>query len=118
MNVALLEKITEAILVNPTDFSMDQWHCETTHCIGGWAQRCSGVEETTDVQQMAELLGIEYKRNSHQLVDEDCQAGRLFLASLWPKVFRDVYYATKDNSARAQVAAARISHFIATEGRE
>lgn len=121
MNIPLLEKIAEVIEAQPELFDMGYWHCETTHCIGGWAQRLSGRAENIDTQDMADLLGIELTSDDDCLVYDECEAGRLFLSDNWPTQFRDAYEIANnsDNQAmKAKVAADRIRHFIATSGRE
>lgn len=124
MNVALLEKIAEVIVEQPDNFDMGDWHCDSSHCIGGWAQLLSGLPQTKDASNMADLLGLEFE--PERLEDEgpdlhahdNCESGRLFYEGNWPSKFR--YYGSEeyDSADVARVAAARIRHFIATEGRE
>lgn len=120
MNVPLLEKIIETIVTNPDDFAMRVWHCGAEHCIGGWSQVLSGVAESEDVAAMAALLGIEFKSafGDGILLDPACASGRLFLTQCWPEQFLIAYRDAADTTEGAQVAANRIRHFIATEGRE
>lgn len=108
MNVALLEKIAETIVDNCGDFDMGNWHCGTVHCIGGWAEVLTGNEKSYSAAKKAKILGLN--------VDE---SDRLFSLFDWPVTFRNAYRnAKRDMSAKAQIAADRIRHFIATEGRE
>lgn len=121
MNVELLRKIAAVIQEKPEEFDMRMWHaknaCATTHCIGGWAQVLSGVPEDEDrPDQMASLLGLSYEiveEDGAINLDTDCEASRLFFRHNWPTQFQ---------RPRASIdpvnAAARIEHFIATEGRE
>lgn len=139
MNVELLEKVKAAILAEPKAFDMGTWHritsphlgyshwgdtlcdsldeysseivlgCNTTHCIAGWAEVIAAADgrvfDSLDTEHNAKrLLGLDYT-----------QARRLFYADEWPFPFdRDYKYAAK----RAKIAAARIDHFIATNGEE
>lgn len=126
MNKELLLKIKEQILKEPTRFYMGDWNynCGTAHCIGGWASVLSGrtplsaIESfrggTSEQQIAAELLRLDYTT-----------ASALFHVSSWPPTFKNAYYVIEDkddrtnrNQALAEVAAQRIDHFIATEGRE
>jgi hypothetical protein len=124
MNVELLRKIAAVIQEKRGQFDMRFWHhrkdtgfradalcslpeevrisCKTTHCIAGWAQvlapnRDCTVEAEEDAKR---VLGLNHD-----------QASRLFYADHWPKGF-GAWKATK------RQAAARIEHFIATNGAE
>lgn len=122
MNVELLRKIAAVIQEKPTEFRMSSWHgiCRTTHCIGGWAQVLSGEKESTDSFAMAKLLDIEAIADEvdDSEIDSECEAGRLFFCSWWPKQFLGAYMETDGDKAMAKIAAARIEHFIATGGAE
>jgi hypothetical protein len=106
VNVKLLRKISDHIQANPELFNMARFaepgKCGTMHCIGGWAAELSGKDESvTDSEEMATLLEIDR-----------AQAERLFYAhgETWERF--GCYDAT------AEQAAARIEHFIATDGAE
>lgn len=123
MNIELLRKIAAVIQENPRQFSIRDWHtakglgpfgklntipekkrvaCGTTHCIAGWAQVLSSKSSHSGwAKEVAmEKLGL----------NED-EANRLFYADNWPRGFGG-------NNTNAVKTAARIEHFIATEGRE
>lgn len=107
MNVELLEKIAEVIVNDPAHFDMNYFThetaCGTTHCIGGWAETISGVHDYEDYSGATALE-----------MDGD-QASRLFFADEWPERFQG----EKDPwSPTPKQAAARIRHFIATDGAE
>ena len=114
MNSKLLLKVKEAILAEPDNFDMDQWHCGTSHCICGWAQVLSGkVKDSFNTDSHTEvgmkLLGLT----------DVTQAMTLFYTSCWPQPFRQSYLNIfKDDpdlkKQQAEVAARRIDHFIAT----
>jgi hypothetical protein len=121
MNVELLQQVKQVILADPDSFRMDTWTCGTAHCIAGWAlllrdipivggpslskQRTVSDEHPGDVA--AELLGLS-----------DDEQLSLFNCYHWPVEFHARYRESPDRRARAQVAAERIDHFIATAGRE
>lgn len=129
MNVDLLREIAEVIMSKPNHFNMNSWHCDTQHCIGGWAQVLSNAPQTKDPEAMANLLGIEFVRETDRdIVDEGdihaaegCQAGRLFYQENWPEEFivcGDDDCPDHPYRSDAEAAAHRIDHFIATKGRE
>jgi hypothetical protein len=123
MNVKLLREIAKVIQEKPKQFSLASWHksktdgvqgvlcnlpkakqvaCGTTHCIAGWAQvlapdRDCTVPARADGQR---VLGLSNE-----------QANRLFFGEYWPKG----YGGYRTNAAKA---AARIEHFIRTNGAE
>lgn len=135
MNVKLLRKVAKHILAEPRRLLMRTWileksdrvmairyggrsarstrpfaKCGTAACISGWACIVSGrreeAKESSFMDIGMELLGIDYP-----------QAHRLFGPENWPKKFRP---GLKDDGKKstAKVAAARIEHFIKTEGKE
>lgn len=132
MNVELLETIKARILAEPDAFRMDQWTCGTAHCIAGWALKLSGVDLTNPGGFPWEQLtvgGEEPSAAAAKVLDlsteEDAEwdtqpseAGRLFHVSSWPSAFEDRYCDAEERAARAQIAAERIDHFIATGGAE
>jgi hypothetical protein len=124
MNVELLRKIAAVIQIRRGQFSMKCWHkekgqmygvesfceipepkrevCGTTHCFAGWAQVLSPERNCrADAEEDARRL--------LELSQEEAQ--RLFYADNWPRGFGGW-------NANAKKAAARIEHFIATDGRE
>lgn len=64
MNIELLRKIQEVIAAKPDEFDINSWHshgvCNTTHCIGGWAQVICGAPQNRRADEMAQLLGLEF----------------------------------------------------------
>jgi len=129
MNVKLLRKVAEYILAEPKRFFMPdfvRWkesrldrlrnkhdgkiidrpfpRCGTAACIGGWVCILSDKKETADSEVAAELLQI----------NKD-QAERLFFNA--PSKFWDIW--SGDGTKKtAKLAAARIEHFIRTDGKE
>jgi hypothetical protein len=111
MNVKLLRKIKKHILAYPKTFAMSFWQeprrvsesrpCGTAACIGGWAKLLTKDRKLT----AADALGL-----SHQ------GAWLLFNMHRWPSRFQTK--AKEETAAFARNAAARIDHFIATDGRE
>jgi hypothetical protein len=139
MNVKLLRQVAAAILNEPKAFDMEAWFdhssqvapCGTTACIGGWMGVIlmkkkrpgdliiSGGWEWDVVNQKMEHLAL-HKTWGECGLDQD-QRDRLFYDYNWPDEFMVAYNEAKalgDYEAAAMVAAARIEHFIATEGRE
>lgn len=136
MNTELLLEIKDHILVEPTRLMMDDFisrgepgeefyadngtqiypACGTVGCIAGWACILSLNEN--------ELKHIDPEYKGAELLGLDCDSGfstnsaRLFFTSCWPKSLMEDYEQAGSVSERANIAAKRIDHFIATEGRE
>lgn len=128
MNIELLLQVKEKILQEPENFGMLDWfgvnslgeQCGTAACIAGHTCLLGGI-----------LLGVIYPKVPSEfsafaphiyakrlLQIKSPHADALFVSALWPAQFRDAYSATTDLRIAAKVAAKRIDHFIATEGRE
>lgn len=126
MNKDLLIQVKHKILENPDHFSMSEWFsdfngqehfrypdmqeasCGTTACIAGWAlslAKPGGKIYESLQHDAAEVLDISYSRSDD-----------LFYQSYWPTAFRAQYLEARNNKERAEAAARRIDHFIATEG--
>ena len=140
MNVALLEKIIEAIQAQPEKFDMSRWFnrlqdendnfCGTTQCIGGWAlvlgMSIDPIEDIyyteNDGSRLAESANGEKQwinDIAQKVLDLSfCQADRLFHVMNWNEKFMRDYDDAQTPEEKAAVAVARIRHFIATEGRE
>lgn len=106
MNTELLLQIRDKILEEPENFDMDNWHCGTAHCIAGWAQLMA-TKSTSPCftnEDASDALELSYG-----------EAMRLFWDQNWPAEFRQPCTVA---GQRAKQAAARIMHFISTEGRE
>jgi hypothetical protein len=126
MNVKLLRRVKKHILEEPRRLCM-AWYvikksedkkliagrpfakCNTAACIAGWTLELNKIEVNpyeSEHIRACKLLDISY--------DEGL---RLFEPSSWPLKFRD---GRRDDGTEetAQVAAARIEHFIKTKGRE
>lgn len=118
MNVDLLLKVKERILVDPDHFGMDHFIfesvCQTTRCIGGWAQHLAGDRAYRQVFRDDAGYALPGQR---ELGLTDHEAARLFYIEEWPMYF-SAYSGTGHRSTTAKNAALRIDHFIATEGRE
>lgn len=122
MNVKLLRKIAKVIQERPREFDMRWLHvknnalgwdepaemdCGTAHCICGWA---AVIKNNPNLQN--NVIGYE----AFGILP--AQANRLFFVGGWPSALRERYKKAKLDRTRARIAAARIEHFIATEGRE
>lgn len=135
MNVKLLRKVKKHILEEPKRLMMQGWRrkkshdrptvlavdkdgldenrpfarCGTAACIGGWACIIAKKEP--------EHYGDHFRVARKLLELTSLQASRLFAPSLWPG---DFMAGTTDDGKKktAQIAAARIEHFIKTKGRE
>jgi hypothetical protein len=139
MNVKLLKKIKREILKEPLRFNMDFWigtndrtaPCHTTACIAGWATILD-IKRVQPKKSWAEIGTIVEENLTDQ--DRFCEDGAaklglspyqtqvLFYERNWPKQFQDNFGGRETKRAkrlrRAKLAAARIDHFIQTEGRE
>lgn len=134
MNTKLLRQIKEHILAEPKRLYMGEWirrkthpnqmimdreyhyrefaGCDTAACIAGWAVLLSSPKPDS----VGQLGGVSEQATNLLDLSQD-SAYRLFAPRRWPEQFWD---GTKDDGTRhtAQVAAARIEHFISTEGAE
>lgn len=126
MNTELLLKVKAAILAEPKTFQMWQWvetdsdsPCGTSACIAGHAVAIDrGMKRLNGLLSMDE--SIESK-GCQALELTPKQANTLFFRVHWPTNFSEDYEDEMDNGSAigmAQSAAARIDHFIATDGRE
>lgn len=111
MKIRLLRKIQKQILTEPDRFWMGQWHCGTSHCLGGWAQTLLGLKEKCDGFYNEKYLQAHFGLT-------ETQAGRLFWTIGWPKKFRNLYLNAANRPQQAVVASARIDHFIKTKGKK
>lgn len=128
MNIPALRQIQEKIRQEPRQFYMSAWfkqapeipNCGTAACIAGWAE-CIKKEkkpleiykndDTFILSEVVQYLGLT-----------EAQALRLFFDTRWPKQFKgpswtgslDHYPADQ----KAELAIARIDHFINTNGEE
>lgn len=122
MNIPLLRKVQSAILAEPEKFDMSAFfrkaekpECGTTACIGGWAialskNRMPSISmdnSSTNDDRAERLLGLSCEQGWTLLYDR-----------WWPEPFRKQYKKAQTAKQRAEIAAKRIGHFIATEGRE
>lgn len=135
MNIPLLKKVRAAILKHPDQFEME-WYfqkelligeddipaggCGTAACIAGWilfyAKNCTTLEQANqlfytlaEATAAAGLDDIAKQRNSLSC---------LFAVDDWPEPFSSRYVNATTLQGRAQAAADRIDHFIATKGAE
>lgn len=135
MNVKLLRRVAKHVLDMPTRLLMNQWvqrkgddsfetevsygfdgeetrpfpPCGTVACIAGWSceLKAARPRAVTNQQKYArKLLGLTSQ-----------EAARLFLPDQWPDKFEA---GLRDDGEQhtAEVAAARIEHFIKTKGKE
>lgn len=112
MNIKLLEQIKAKILAKPLNFDMERWgaeSCLSAHCIGGWAIVLSDCCPVS-FESVSSLAAILLELN-------DGEESRLFYLDEWPEYYENQYH-NSDSRRPSQVAADRIDHFIATEGRE
>jgi hypothetical protein len=128
MNVKLLKEVKEAILEHSKQFDMSEWHssvaarfesaaiptCNTTCCIGGWA----AVLYNQKLKEGDTRYRLDYMDGEQALSLTDDQAARLFLVYEWPEIFRAKYELSSTAKKRAEVACARIDHFIKSKGSE
>lgn len=119
MNTELLLQVKEKILQEPENFGMRCWDgenslgekCGTAHCIGGWGMFLLGCPCNWSIEQLRKAFNVP----------DGTGIDRLFVVDRWPQQFREAYDAARENKdlrVCAKIAAKRIDHFIATEGRE
>lgn len=115
MNVERLREVARVIQERPFDMSMynvDE-ECGTAHCIGGWAETI-WPEDNRPLDSLPGQIPLEITSE---------QAKRLFLVDKWPKQFiagidADDLIMGYWEAITPATAAARIEHFIATDGGE
>ena len=142
MNVELLEKVKKRILKQPKRLNMQYWGtavegcgfvlqippCKTQACIAGetvLAKRLVKIDKVNG--------GFLFPKGEFRIADKAAallnlsneQADRLFYTKsirynggCWPAQFDKAYKEALTPLERAKVAAARIDHFIATNGAE
>mgnify|MGYP001601442776 CR=1 FL=1 len=138
MNTKLLREVEKEILAEPRRLRMDSWvervygkgetmpPCGTTACIAGFATILhKGMPDYVNKDFKARawyLLDYApvnyegYAMDALQLGSE--QAERLFYVSSWPEKFLAAWEQASTPLRRAEVAVARIEHFIKTKGKE
>lgn len=127
MNVELLRKVKKHILEEPKRLYMTSYmnfrkkdkigrpfpKCGTTACIAGWACILT-IDMEPALLYASTSIGFEAQRLLDLSSDEKY---RLFEPLGWPEQFKQG--ASGDGKKKtAEIAAARIEHFIRTKGRE
>jgi hypothetical protein len=132
MKVELLQLVKEQILKEPEQFDMMMWfqtapslrrpvpNCGTAACIGGWAM---AISQGISPREADNMRVFKQSDASRVLGLSLAEGTRLFHVMAWPIDFKSAFIQEEDNTleglqARARIAAARIDHFIATNGRE
>lgn len=129
MNTKLLLEVKAKILEEPKQFEMSAYfsnasnsgieipNCGTAACIGGWA-----ISFSKKLNPNLASAGVVHGWGSEAQKILDLTAPerhQLFYAGNWPEPFRSKFgEAVAGSKEAAQIAADRIDHFIATEGRE
>lgn len=129
MNIELLEKVKEQIMLEPKLFDMDNWEeggedgdlteeqvCNTAHCICGWAAVIK--YKKSFFAAMEEWDRDNYFEDEFGMDILDLPNTDLFFTSYWPKHFQDKYYSYKQPLRRARVACEVIDDYIETGGWE
>ena len=94
LQIANLKAVLQQIEDHPETWNQGGWHCNTSHCVGGWAQVMSGKEEDSDyvVIHARKWLSLseteaKYLFNAYRTLDqirtfvkqaEDCVNGNEF----------------------------------------
>jgi hypothetical protein len=142
MNTELLLKVKKQILKEPRQFGMTTWfeyslaipNCNTSACIAGWAitlglKKSNPLEGARAIKNnfptnkgfdsLMEFAAKKVYELSIPLLDiTEEQAHRLFSEEEWPNEFYGDYANADTPQERAEIAARRIDHFIATNGEE
>lgn len=122
MNVKLLRKVKKHILEEPKRLNMYEGliadssvPCGTAGCIAGWA--CVLDARISVPKAGFEPWGTISRQAKDALGLADDQAFRLFRSWMWPDKFASDFDEA-DKATQAKVTAARIDHFIKTNGEE
>lgn len=127
----LLRRIKHRILKEPRQFCMSgffvssddleaTWeipNCNTAACIAGWALVLSKNSSPRIAREACRGSGFRIDSTARIVLEIDFyQSTRLFYQCNWPLRFQR--FDDEGTAEFAQQAAARIDHFIATEGEE
>lgn len=130
MNVELLRQTQTAILEEPKRVNMRMWAltqsyqkelgqeppCGTVGCIAGWIV---SITQNLRGDKLAENMNIEGTATRLLGFPSFYETEILFYLSRWPWAYQQRLALTKPGTREyAEVVAARIDHFIATEGAE
>jgi len=134
MNTQLLEQVRDAILEEPSRFSMKEWvnpnhpgsKCGTSACIAGFALVLNTTKGDTAIATWKEGIfrwaydpGYVLFEDARKLLDlTSAQAERLFADRNWPQPWRDVYRNATTDQQAAGAAAGRINLFLETKGEQ
>lgn len=139
-SVKKLRAVKRAILARPNGYRQDKWHCGSAMCLAGHVAMQSGLVAVAlptslfDETAVKRVLKIEDEATmlpltkTGELADWEglawqalglprtfCNSTTLFKShTIWPHQYQVAYDKAKTRKARAQVAAARIEHFIRT----
>ena len=132
MNTKLLRRVAKHISEEPRRFDMGymttpldeipkrrQPPCGTVACIAGWAlilsKKAKYNNEEFPVDSNGNQLGAI---QAAQLLQIPNWGTNLFYVDDWPRSFRAQYTKARTAKRRADIAVARIEHFIKTKGAE
>ena len=129
MNIELLEKVKQQILSEPSQFNMMFFSCDGVRCILGWANELYDIVDDIMLGKVDSSQVEKYKAGG--IVIQACyaldihldQCYKIGVVERWPDTFKYAYKNVDGHievlqRLRAKIAAERIDHFIATEGRE
>ncbi len=115
MNKPRLRAVAARIVKRPDKYLQIAF-CGTKCCIGGHAVLAFGSKD--DKRNFAfGRADLMFHAGRKALGLTTKQADRLFVRA-WPDAFEPAWDSSVPAKQRARLAAARIRHFIATEGRE
>jgi hypothetical protein len=121
MNIGLMQQVKAAILAKPEKYDQDLF-CGTECCIAGWALTIANprLGEKIQTRQLDQDTwdSLWCKTRITLGLSGPQMALLCSCAEDWPADFREQYDAAKTDIERAMVGAARIDHFIATNGAE
>lgn len=132
MNTKLLLRVKNRILKEPAQFIMADGistragdgdlprkipNCGTACCIAGWAVTLAAKKLPKNIKSKS-WFGYVEKRAQNILELNAYQRAGLFYLTHWPLHYRTAWKAASTLEGRAQIAADRIDHFIATDGAE
>ena len=70
----LIKEIAEQVLARPGSLRMDSWHCDTAHCLAGWATLIDPLASLIEKQASTEVAGCAVLPNyAHLFFASDSQ---------------------------------------------
>lgn len=124
-SIIRLRQVKAAILAQPHFYAQNRWvssisKCGTTCCIAGWADFIFNGKKTHEARAKEWSVADEWVEVAADALDISFDEAEILCSGSteWPEGLSADYAASYTDEERAQVAAARIEHFIKTGGAE